>query len=56
MVGWALVPQRKNGDWWKEYHNLKTKIMAEKSCVKNSPKENQSQLGEPALSLKDLSS
>lgn len=56
MVDWALVPQRKNVGWWKEYHDLKTKIMAEKSCVKKSPKEHQGQLGEPALSLKDLSS
>lgn len=54
MVDWALVPQRKNVDWWKEYHGMRTKAKSEKSCVQGIPKERQGQTGYPTILLDDL--
>lgn len=54
MVDWALLPQRKNIDWWKEYHTLRRKIKSEKSCVKGSPEELQGQPGDSVRSVNDL--
>lgn len=54
MVDWALVPQRKNFEWWKEYHTLRTKANFRKSYIKSNPEERQGQPRDPSLPLNNL--